>query len=356
MRFDVPVHEPGRVSLRERRAHVGEDPNDAPRRLRAAVDDELVQRHAVDQLHGVVERPVLGPPEVEDLDRVRVGETARHLHLALEARDGLRSRARAGQELERRRPAQERVPRAIHLAHPPLADLRLERVLPEAPRLLDLLLQHVEALRGEHARDHGDRTPDRGAHRPAEGDLHAGLARVHEVRRHDEGHDRQHAYESGAPSIARDGRRAAEQDVRRQEGEVELAMLGRRAIQQVHVERCAGKDGERDVEHIEGASSKPDALREGAERDEERADGEGPGVGEVGQAQEGCQALATHDGEPQRKGEEDREEPGSPRELGDAMPVEGEGVVRAVRDEAGVGGRAISAAVCRVCGREDLQG
>ena len=48
--------------------------------------DEALEVEAVEVLHDVVEDAVGRAPVVEDRDRVRVGEAARELHFALEAR------------------------------------------------------------------------------------------------------------------------------------------------------------------------------------------------------------------------------------------------------------------------------
>ena len=81
-----------------------------------------------------------------------MAELARELYFALEAGQDLRARETRADQLDRGRPPQESVARPIHRAHSPLADLVFERVLPESLGPVDLLLQAVEAHRGERDR------------------------------------------------------------------------------------------------------------------------------------------------------------------------------------------------------------
>ena len=112
------------MRLGERARDLPEDVEDAPLGLRAAPGHEVVERDALDGLHGVVEDAVLVASAVVHRDRVRVREPARGPRLALEARDRLARRGRGADELHRRRPPEEPVPRPVDGAHPALADLR----------------------------------------------------------------------------------------------------------------------------------------------------------------------------------------------------------------------------------------
>ena len=98
-------------------------------------------------------------------------ELARELHLALEAGQDRLGREPRADQLDRGRPAQERVARAVDGAHAALADLVLERVLAEAGRAIDFLLEAVQAARRERDRR---RDQQQAAPEHAEGPAHHG--------------------------------------------------------------------------------------------------------------------------------------------------------------------------------------
>jgi hypothetical protein len=57
----------------------------ARRRQRAKLPHERLEIATVQQLHGVVERALVGDPEIEEADRVRRRQGGRGLRLALES-------------------------------------------------------------------------------------------------------------------------------------------------------------------------------------------------------------------------------------------------------------------------------
>ncbi len=89
------------MSLRQRSAGHRQDAHHATRGLRAGGRDDALQVRAVEQLHRVIEDAVVGPPVVEDGDRVGVGQARGELHLALEAMDRLLAGVIAAYQLER---------------------------------------------------------------------------------------------------------------------------------------------------------------------------------------------------------------------------------------------------------------
>ena len=109
---------------------------------------QRVEVHAVEQLHDEVERLVVGDAEIVELHRVRRPQVGRRLRLAPEARDRqLRGRRVARAEhlgtnqLDRRRPRQHAVRRAVDLAHPAAPEQLAELVAAHLARLRDLLAE-----------------------------------------------------------------------------------------------------------------------------------------------------------------------------------------------------------------------
>jgi hypothetical protein len=155
--LDVAVHEAELVRFDQRRADLLQDVDDAMRGLRAVVVDELFERDALEELHGVIEDAVGGAAEVVDGDRVGVRERRGELNLALEAPDLALVTAAAGEQLDGSGAAQEGVARAVHGAHATFADFLFQRVLAQLGGGADALLQAVDDARGErgggYARD-----------------------------------------------------------------------------------------------------------------------------------------------------------------------------------------------------------
>ncbi len=99
----------------------------------------------VEQLHHVVQPAVLGGAEVVELHRVGRLERGGGAGFALEAPEqqlGIARHLRTD-ELDRRRPDQQPVPRPPDLAHPAATDLLLEDVLTELIGFGDLLAKSV---------------------------------------------------------------------------------------------------------------------------------------------------------------------------------------------------------------------
>ena len=119
----------------------------------------------------------------------------------------------AGQELDGGRAAEHGVAGAVHVAHAALADLLLERVLPELPRLAHLLAQAVDdagSHGGEDHRHHEPRSRPHGlggrAHEPVAGPEEDGGG-------HDEGgDDRQHSEGEGPARGGRHDHGPADED------------------------------------------------------------------------------------------------------------------------------------------------
>ena len=87
--------------------------------------DPVGERLPLDELHGEEDEPVARLAEVVDRADVRVGDPARLLRLAAEARQRRRLSAERGpHELERGGPLEPDVLGAIHLAHPAAPDQR----------------------------------------------------------------------------------------------------------------------------------------------------------------------------------------------------------------------------------------
>ena len=126
--LQVAVDHAARVRLRERGEHLRDQVDDARLGQRPLIARHQAQVLALHVLHRDVERAVLaGPPEVEHLDRVRVVEPARRLRFTLEAADQRRVlEQRRLEHLEADVLAEREVARPVDLAHPALADERLD--------------------------------------------------------------------------------------------------------------------------------------------------------------------------------------------------------------------------------------
>src|SRR5688572_27564940 len=108
------MSEPERVSLAQGTAHLLQELDGSGRGLWPIQRHEMLERYSVEVLHGVVEDAVGGAAEVEDGDGVGVSQRARQPHFLLKAPHRLLTGAIRWQELDRRWPAQERVPGQIH--------------------------------------------------------------------------------------------------------------------------------------------------------------------------------------------------------------------------------------------------
>ena len=84
------------MGLVQPRADLAEKVNRPARRQRAGLADQVSQAEPFEVFHHVVERAVVGATVVVDLDRIRVGEPRRRLHLPLEPGRGRRVGGRAG--------------------------------------------------------------------------------------------------------------------------------------------------------------------------------------------------------------------------------------------------------------------
>jgi hypothetical protein len=140
----VAVHEPDTVGLGQGGADLLQEVHDPCLRLRTLVLDQAVQRDPGQVLHRVIEDALFRAPVIVDGDRVGMAQRARELHLALEAGQRFRARDLGADELDRRGPPQEGVTGAVDRPHPALADLVLQRVLPQPVGARDVLLEPVD--------------------------------------------------------------------------------------------------------------------------------------------------------------------------------------------------------------------
>ena len=130
--LQVPVDQAQRVGLGQPRADLAEQVDHPPGRQRAGPAHQLGEAQALEVLHHVVERPVVGVAVVVDLDRVGVRQPGGRLHLALEPGQGDRVGPGLGlDQLQGAGALQELVLGEVDLAHPALAQLAHELVLAE---------------------------------------------------------------------------------------------------------------------------------------------------------------------------------------------------------------------------------
>ena len=126
-RLDVAVDEPGAVRLLERAARLADEVDRTLGQERTEAADQLVEIEPLEHLHDVVERSVLADPEIVEPDRVRREQARGRPGLALEAlahRLAVGHRQEVGaHQLDRRRPGEELVASAPHLAHPARPEL-----------------------------------------------------------------------------------------------------------------------------------------------------------------------------------------------------------------------------------------
>ncbi|MEJ2312066.1 MAG: hypothetical protein P8Y11_06725 [Gemmatimonadales bacterium] len=161
-RLDIPVDDPARMGFGQGAQRLAQDVGDARRGQRPEALHELLEVHARQVLHRVVERVVRRSAVVEDRDRVGVREAGRELDLLLEALErSLLIHPVAADDLHGRRSAHERMVRHVNLAHTADADLAIDDVVAEPLRLHRRRSQLVQ--RAAHSqRDGGD---DQGASR-----------------------------------------------------------------------------------------------------------------------------------------------------------------------------------------------
>ncbi len=137
-RLDVSVDELDAVGLFQGAGQLDQHLDHASRRLRSIDAHDVLERCSVEQFHGVVEEPIWSPPVVEDGDGVRVREPSRELHLALESGEARLPGLLRTHELDGCGAPHHGVARPVDRPHAPLAELRLQRVLPESSRLANL--------------------------------------------------------------------------------------------------------------------------------------------------------------------------------------------------------------------------
>ncbi len=155
LRLHVPVHDPLRVRRLQPVRRLGQEEEDLPLR-RGPARQQLPQRLAVQKLRDDV-RHALVRAHVEDRQDVRVAEGGDGPRLALEPRQPLGVAGHLlGQDLDRDLAPQTRVPRSVHLAHPPGPDEAEDLVRPE-----------TRAGREGHGRSAGSSGPRRTRTDPA---------------------------------------------------------------------------------------------------------------------------------------------------------------------------------------------
>src|SRR4029453_3169970 len=139
--LDVAVHETAGFCLRQRVTYLTQQVDSAIERDRPETTDEGIGVHAVEEFHHVVERAVVGDPEIEECDRVRGMEAGGGLRFALEPAHRLSrdtdtaiGAAPGPNQLDRRSPSQKAMASAPDLAHATLSQLLFQTVAPQLPR------------------------------------------------------------------------------------------------------------------------------------------------------------------------------------------------------------------------------
>src|SRR5262245_21214046 len=94
------------MRLRQRRRHLAKDMNHPRGWLRTIEANEVLEIHARQILHGVVEVAVRCLAVIENRDRIGMRELAGQLHFALEPADTLGARSVRREQLDRGWPAQ----------------------------------------------------------------------------------------------------------------------------------------------------------------------------------------------------------------------------------------------------------
>jgi hypothetical protein len=122
------MDDPLRVRGRERRGDLLREVDGLHRRQRSAAGQELRERPPFDELHHDV-LPVAVCAGVVDADDVRLVQAGRRLGLAPEpSHEAGVARELREQDLDRDRPAEDRVEASVDLGHPALADPSLDAV------------------------------------------------------------------------------------------------------------------------------------------------------------------------------------------------------------------------------------
>ena len=158
--LDVAVHEAPRVRFSKRVADLPQQVRDAICRQRAEVADQRLEVASDQQLHHVVERPIVGEAEVEQIDRVGRIEDSSRLRLSLEsaqhgtgillARQAQHFRTH---ELDRRRPHKQPMLGAPYLAHSSVAELLHQLVAAQLACVGDSAPHAMQRDRWQHGDD-----------------------------------------------------------------------------------------------------------------------------------------------------------------------------------------------------------
>ena len=154
-RFQVPVHDPGRVGLFEPFRDLARDPERALEGERAVPLQDLAQRSAVDEVHRQ-ESELLVLADVVDADDAAMRDLPGEHELAAEALDDGRVGREVGpQDLQGDRNAELLVERPVHHPHPaqthqPVQTVasRDQRPRSETPRDVDVRLRRVGGAGG----------------------------------------------------------------------------------------------------------------------------------------------------------------------------------------------------------------
>ena len=123
------MHHAERVRLAEGAEHVAQHPADARKGQRALLGQDVGEVLARQILHDQVEDAVLGAPEIDDRDAVRVVEAAGRPGLVVEAGDRLivREQVRVD-DLDRHRAAEHVLLGAVDTTHAPHTDHFLQEI------------------------------------------------------------------------------------------------------------------------------------------------------------------------------------------------------------------------------------
>jgi hypothetical protein len=147
-RLDVAVHQRDRFRFRKRMTYLAGHVNHALRRHGPELLHHLLRVQSFQELHDVVERPVVGDAEVKQIDRVRRAQARNRLRLALEAPRGFGlehgRRAARTNELDRGRSRQQAMTCPPHLAHPAFTETFDKSVAAKLARLRKLVTQRKQ--------------------------------------------------------------------------------------------------------------------------------------------------------------------------------------------------------------------
>ena len=124
------------VGLAERPTDLSQEVDGAAGRDRTILFDECLQVHSAEQLHHVIEGPLVGHPEVVQLDRMDRSKRRGCLRFALESR--VRAQHFRANDLHGGRPYQHPVLCPPHLAHPTGSETLDESVATDISSLAEL--------------------------------------------------------------------------------------------------------------------------------------------------------------------------------------------------------------------------